>query len=294
VLRDELSYWAPEARARVKPLPRDLHRATNTLASSRSVYALLEFEETRILLQQVPRVWKSQIQEVLLAAMLQVVARWSGNQLLQVDLEGHGREGIFEGVDLSRTVGWFTTLYPMFFDLREADSLAEVLERVREAFDTLPNRGVGYGVLRYTSEDPETRGRLRAMPGAEISFNYLGQFDQVVPEASAFKPARESTGAAHSGRGARSHVFEINSMVVGGRLRLSWGYSQNLHQRSSAEDLVARYAEVLRQLVAECRPAETEAAVAPGFEDFAWSESEVRELAAAIESSSSANEVFEE
>ena len=311
-LRGEMNYWASEARRQLEPLPRDLPRGVNTLASARSVYAFLEPEETQILLKQVPRVWQSSIQGVMMAAMLQAVVQWSGNRTLAVDLEGHGREEIFAGIDLSRTVGWFTTIYPMFFDLREASSRAEVVKQVSKTFGALPSRGIGYGVLLYLSEDPAIRERLRAQQRAEVSFNYLGQFDQAVSNASSFKPARESVGSAHSGRGERSHVFEINSMVVGGRLRLSWGYSQNFHQRSTAENLVAQYKEALQQLVAGCQPAEStpesmnapepvnaaepgnESTIALGFEDFAWSESDVQEFAAAIEFSNSGNEVFEE
>src|SRR4029453_3910609 len=97
---------------------------------------------------------------------------------LLIDLEGHGREEIVEGVDLSRTVGWFTTIFPVLLQLEPTAALADALKSVKEQLRHLPKRGIGYGVLRYLSQDTEISEKLRTLPQAEVCFNYLGRVDQ--------------------------------------------------------------------------------------------------------------------
>src|SRR5436190_2803876 len=106
------------------------------------------------------------------------LAPWTGTATLRIDLEGHGREAIFEDVDLSRTVGWFTSIFPVVLDLAAGDDPRSMLLSVKAELRRLPNRGMGYGLLRYLSEESDVVEKLRSLPPAEISFNYLGQFDQ--------------------------------------------------------------------------------------------------------------------
>src|SRR6185295_6301773 len=100
--------------------------------------------------------------------------RWSGQRHLRLDLEGHGREELFDDVNLSRTVGWFTTIYPVVLAPPQSASLEEALKTVKEQLRAIPNRGIGYGLLRYLRNDEQTRS-LRTTPSL-LSFNYLGQF----------------------------------------------------------------------------------------------------------------------
>jgi len=111
----ELDYWLSQSSFKVTALPLDYPSAEedNTLASAASVSLSLSEEQTRALLQNVPSAYNTQINDVLLTALVQSFAQWTGERSLLVDLEGHGREDLFEDVDLSRTVGWFTTLFPV-------------------------------------------------------------------------------------------------------------------------------------------------------------------------------------
>ncbi|RMF35671.1 MAG: non-ribosomal peptide synthetase, partial [Chloroflexi bacterium] len=189
-------------------------------------------------------------------ALAQAVAKWTGSPTLLVALEGHGREELFDDVDLSRTVGWFTTTFPVRLDLTDARGPGEALKTVKEQLRQVPRRGIGYGLLRYLCQDEEVRRQVRALPSPEISFNYLGQLDQVLPEATPFAPARESRGPDRSAGGERSHLLEINGGIAGGQLRLEWTYSENLHHRSTIERLAQDFAEALRAIIAHCRSPE--------------------------------------
>ncbi|MGH3994296.1 MAG: condensation domain-containing protein, partial [Pseudonocardiaceae bacterium] len=115
-LDDELGYWTGVGRGCDPTLPVDGEGAS-TVGSMGSLSVQLDPDETRALLQEVPGVYRTQINDVLLSALGRVLGRWTGRDQVLVDLEGHGREQVLDGVDLSRTVGWFTTLFPVALDV---------------------------------------------------------------------------------------------------------------------------------------------------------------------------------
>src|SRR6185312_2598708 len=127
------------------------------------------------LLQEVPGRYQTQITEVLVTGLVEAVWKWSGERLVRLALEGHGREAVLGGeLDVTRTVGWFTTLYPVVVDLRQVYERGAALKAVKEQVRRIPQRGIGYGVLRYLGE--EVGAKLKEQEEAELSFNYLGQF----------------------------------------------------------------------------------------------------------------------
>ena len=136
---------------------------------------LFSAEETRALLSEVPSVYHTQINDVLLTGLLQALCGWTGERSAVVDLEGHGREALFEEVDLSRTVGWFTSLYPVRLEWPLSQNVGETLQGVKETLRQVPRNGIGYGLLRYLSPEAEVKRRLMKAPQPQISFNYHGQ-----------------------------------------------------------------------------------------------------------------------
>jgi amino acid adenylation domain-containing protein/non-ribosomal peptide synthase protein (TIGR01720 family) len=251
-LEDEMPYWLDDSRSQVRELPIDHRNGPNTEASRRSVTVTLEPDETRDLLQRLPEVYRTQINDPLLAAVSRTIAQWSGQRSLLIDLEGHGREAIVDGVDLSRTIGWFTTVFPVFFDPGVNPDPGAILKRIKEQLRAIPHRGIGYGVLRYLISNPEVAERLRKLPRAEVSFNYLGQFDEMIAGLSRFAAAKESGGPSRGAGSERRHLLEIKGAVVGGQLAVTWSYSENLHRSSTIETLAQDFVENLRELIAYC------------------------------------------
>jgi amino acid adenylation domain-containing protein/non-ribosomal peptide synthase protein (TIGR01720 family) len=255
VVQKELDYWLAQPWTTSSALPVDFleGRPHNTMASARRVSACLSVEETRALLQDVPEVYHTQINDILLTALVQAFSRWTGSQSLLVDLEGHGREEIFEGLDLSRTAGWFTTTFPVLLSLGKPSHPVEGLKSIKEQLRRIPNRGIGYGLLRYLSRDAAIAAKLRGLPQPEVSFNYLGQFDQLFHKTSLFAWTQEASGPAHSPSGSRRHLLSINGSVIEGQLRLTWIYSANLHRRPTIEGLAQAFLEALRSLITHCQ-----------------------------------------
>ncbi|MEH2239779.1 amino acid adenylation domain-containing protein [Nostoc sp.] len=266
---DELNYWLSESSLKVTALPVDYYldfsarryanaqynpsaKENNTIASTDSVSLSLTEEHTRALLQDVPSAYNTQINDVLLTALVQSFAQWTGERSLLVDLEGHGREDLFEDVDLSRTVGWFTTLFPVHLQLEEVDHPGEVLKLVKEQLRRIPNRGIGYGVLRYLQPDDSIRRKLQSFPQAEVSFNYLGQLDQVL-RASAVLGLAQEFKAEQSLLNKRSHLLGVSGFIRAGRLEMTWAYSEKVHKRDTIEGLAFGFMEALRSLIAHCQ-----------------------------------------
>jgi non-ribosomal peptide synthase protein (TIGR01720 family) len=205
---------------------------------------MLGVEETTILLKEIPAACRTQINDVLLTALVLAFAEWTGNPSLLVDLESHGREAIFDDIDLSRTVGWFTAVFPVCLTAAKKE-LGEALKAVKELLRRIPNGGIGYGILRYLSKESQ----LSFLPQAEVSFNYLGQFDQSFDDNSLFTLAKESFGSPQSPRGSRSYLLEIDGFVSDGRLQVGWTYSEALHQQTTIAKLAENFIEKLRSLL---------------------------------------------
>jgi len=286
VLLTELEeYWLATERWDVKPLPVDFSSniQANTVASSAQIKVSLSIEHTQSLLNQVPPVYHTQINEVLLAALVQSFAQWTGQATLLIDLEGHGRETLFEDIDLSRTVGWFTSLFPVFLDLGQKviPSEGELLKSIKEQLRQLPQRGIGYGLLRYLN--PNTASRLSALPPAQVSFNYLGQFQQTLSTTPFLGHAKESSGIAHSMLGQRTHLIDINGLLHDGQLQMTWTYSQQVHKQSTIECLAQDFIKALQALIVHCQLPEAGGYTPSDFNDVALSQKQLDQLLKTIE-----------
>ena len=185
----------------------------------------------------------------MLAALVKAFAEWTGESQLLVNLEGHGREDIFPDLNLSRTVGWFTTVFPVLLQLKSANSANDLIATIKEQLHQIPNHGIGYGILRYLSRDRPVSQALAAMPQAEVCFNYLGQFDRTLANSDWFKLASESDGATRSPLGKRPYLFNINGYVLDGKLKLDWIYSSQIHRDKTVLNLAESFIHRLRDLI---------------------------------------------
>lgn len=252
-LKQELEYWCRSQYLQAGKWPLDYALSldeANLWSTKRSVTASLDEEQTRALLE-LPGAEQGDVDSMLMTALARACTVWCGSAAVLVNLEAHGREELFADVDVSRTVGWFTSLYPVLLDTMPAGPWKpdRWLKSIQEQLRSAPNRGIGYGVLRYLAEDEEIRQRLEDMPQPQISFNYLGQFDQVFRRSKLFAPAQESSGKTIAGGNRRQHILDVQAIVVEGKLRVSWSYSNALHRAETMEKIAASFMEALRELL---------------------------------------------
>ncbi|MCM3338071.1 amino acid adenylation domain-containing protein [Paenibacillus sp. MER TA 81-3] len=250
-VRADAAYWFGERNKYEPSFPVDRVEGPSTVAAAEQTIRMLSAEETRQLLQDVPAAYRTQINDVLLTALARTMAWWSGERKLLLHLEGHGREEVMEGVDLSRTVGWFTSMYPLLLELSDQDEVSEQLKSMKEQLRAVPSRGLTYGLLRYVAQLPMS-GQF---PSPKLSFNYLGQFDQTLGTSgdSLFSGAVESMGAEVDPSSVRQHLLDLSGMIVGGSLHLAWTYSRNNYNSITIEQLADRYMEELSVIMAHCQ-----------------------------------------
>ena len=213
----ERDYWAGHEHGFT--LNGQTNDSRNSYGAQAQVKATLDKVQTKVLLERLPMSQRAQINEVMVSALVDVLCQWQGTTQCSVMLEGHGRDSEFGGPDVSRSLGWFTSLYPQHFALQGADIGAR-LRHVRAQLKRVPQGGLGYGVLRYLGKDSQLQGTELA-----VSFNYLGQFDQALSGQTLLQPALLSSGLQRAAQGQRAHLLDINALVVGGELHITWHYS---------------------------------------------------------------------
>ncbi|WP_280282113.1 non-ribosomal peptide synthetase [Pseudomonas sp. BN415] len=246
-----LGFWVEHLGGSVPTeLPLDNPRGRNLVGTAGEAGMSLDPQRTAQLLKAVPAALQAQINDLLLAALSRVVCRWSGDDSAVIQLEGHGREDLFDELDLSRTVGWFTSMFPV--RLRPGSGeVAESVRAVREQLAQLPDRGLGFGVLRYLGRT-EVRETLARLPQARITFNYLGQPDQAAGEQSLFGPAPESLGDFHSPSAPLANWLEIIGQVQGGRLGMRCMFSRKCYRPETVQALMNAFQAELEDLIDHC------------------------------------------
>jgi fengycin family lipopeptide synthetase B len=329
-VEDELDYWLTTARTAAEagwnrlPLDIDLDGANiepvNLESSLSSVRSVMSEAKTQALLREAPAAYNTEIGDLLLTALAHTIQQWkskagwlaSDRNGVQIALEGHGREDIGE-IDVTRTVGWFTSLYPVNLELPNVvanwpvgpvydvshgsdEMLGTNLMAIKEQIRQIPQKGIGYGLLRYLNPKGSELGRL---PIGQLSFNYLGQVDAEAAvddfgkahplgtgfaNDAPFKLANESTGLVHDPNGKRNFVIDVVASVVKNQLRVEWQYSQNLHQPATIEYLANQFMEELEYLIVHCTARERQYATSAAgytpsdFPEAELSQAEIEEL----------------
>ncbi|NRA56462.1 MAG: amino acid adenylation domain-containing protein, partial [Gammaproteobacteria bacterium] len=277
----ELDYWQAEL-THVRELPRDNVQGSQQNKYAKTVTTQLDKNLTEQLLKQAPSAYRTQINDLLLTALSQVICDWTGEGSTLIALEGHGREELFNDIDLTRTVGWFTSMFPV--KLTPASTLDSAIKAVKEQLRAIPNKGLGYGVLRYLS-DADTQQQMKALPKARITFNYLGQFDGSFNEdnGALFSPAQGNGGASISDEAPLDNWISINGQVYNGELALSWSFSGEVYHTSTIQVLADKYTKALEAIVNHCLAEENYGLTPSDFPLTNLSQSQIDNLPVPVE-----------
>ncbi|WP_072731090.1 non-ribosomal peptide synthetase, partial [Paenibacillus sp. NAIST15-1] len=244
----EREYWSQMTGREQRPLPKDYDQGGDTVENSATFTLQWSRRETQQLLTQANRAYGTEINDLLLTALGMAIQEWTGSEQVAVMLEGHGRESILPDVDVSRTVGWFTSAYPVMLDMQADLDLPRCIKLVKETLRSIPHKGVGYGILCYLSPSREDSIRTLA---PEISFNYLGQFDQDL-QSSALQMSSLSSGDAASRRQKRAATLEFNGMIAEGTLTLNLSYSAEQYRKKTMQQLGKRLKHHLQEVIRHC------------------------------------------
>jgi amino acid adenylation domain-containing protein/non-ribosomal peptide synthase protein (TIGR01720 family) len=247
-------YWSESYKRDVMRLPLDRVGGVNSVRSVRQVKIRLEPEQTDALLREVPKAYNTQINDVLLTALVQTLCEWTGGRRVSIGLEDHVKEGLFADLDLTRTVGCFTSHLPIRLELGlHQEGPGEALKTIKEQLRRVPMGGLGFNLLRYLRATTDIGGRLKCAPEPEVSFNYLGQLDQALGSSSLFRSARWRVWPSRSSSEKRGSILEIVGWVEGEALHFNWNYTEDFHDRATIEKVAQRYLTALRDIIGHCR-----------------------------------------
>ena len=244
----DLAYWTQTAGSVPAELPADRPAAT-AAGPVRTVSVRLSPEQTDALLHQVPAAYRTQINDVLLTALGQTLTEWTGRDSALIALEGHGREDVIADADLYRTLGWFTTEFPVALHLPPGQDWGQALKSVKEQLRAIPRRGLSYAALRYLSDDGTPAAALRDDPAPQISFNYSSQWDVPPEHGTALHPLREGTGQDLA---PVTRPLTVTGLVTGGALELNWLYCADVYDTATIRQLAERMVAALGQIVDHC------------------------------------------
>jgi non-ribosomal peptide synthase protein (TIGR01720 family) len=256
----ELTYWSSVGEGVDARLPVDFPEGENNYGSSEELSSSLTTDETRALIHRCRAAYGTQVDELLLTAVTQAFSRWTGEATVLLDLEGHGREEFIDGIDVTRTVGWFTTIYPVALTLEPGATHHDATKQISGRLRAIPRHGMNYGLLRYLAEDSTIAERLKEAPQPEVGFLYLGRVDQKGTQSSLFRAATEWAGPGASPKNRRPHLLEIALEVESEQLKTSWTFSRNVHRPETIRSLNEYFLESLRSLIHHADASKTEPA----------------------------------
>ncbi|WP_143305918.1 non-ribosomal peptide synthetase [Chitinophaga vietnamensis] len=249
-LQQQLPYWEQVTNA-YTALPVDKNYTKMVTAKDiRSIAVSLDQAHTHQLLQEVSKVYRTDINDILLAALAATLADWSDSDRIVVGLEGHGREDIGGETDTSRTVGWFTNLYPVLLDVSGVDGERDLVRNIKEQLRSIPDKGMGYGALKYIRQTESLHGK----DPWDIVFNYLGQLDNLVSHSRWFNGMDEadSSNANVSAANRVGEKIAVTAMVENAQLTLVWNYSSRHYKVSTIRELADSYLRVLVAVIQHC------------------------------------------
>ncbi|WP_442604724.1 amino acid adenylation domain-containing protein [Paenibacillus elgii] len=253
-VRDHVSYWSDAlTRSAAYQLPVDRCADNRSSAESAELIATLPPSDTQRLLHGCTHAYHTQINDLLLTAWSLMLSAWTGQGTVPFRLEGHGREHSVSDMNLTRTIGWFTSMFPVCIRLSADAPLGETIKSVKEQLRRIPDRGISYGALRYCHPDEAVRTALTASE-PEALFNYLGQFDQAeAGEAKEWLSFTRDAAQDHSSpRNHGTSLLELNCSIVQGQLHLFMKYSRRHYEETTITGLAEAFISYLRSIIEHC------------------------------------------
>jgi amino acid adenylation domain-containing protein/non-ribosomal peptide synthase protein (TIGR01720 family) len=251
----EKKYWAEFSSLEIPAIERDFAIEDNLIMDTEAKSFSLSREDTDRLLTKVNEAFNTEVNDILLTALGLSIRETYGHNRVLVALEGHGREEILKGIDINRTVGWFTSVYPILLNLSMADDLSRQIKEIKESLHKIPNKGVGYGMLKYLTAGGN-KPELSFDISPQVSFNYLGQFDSDIKESS-FEMAKESAGSSVDAKTVLDYDFMVNGILSGRKLTMSIRYSRKQYKPAAVELLKDNFKKKLEQIISYCASRET-------------------------------------
>lgn len=240
-------YWEGIVRNQ-KPLASDFVIKDRKIGNIENISTELSQFDTQQLLKNSNRAFHTEINDLLLVALGLAVKEWQGMNSVVINMEGHGREDAVKNIDISRTVGWFTSQYPICINLSNIEDLSYTIKSVKESLRQIPFKGFGFQLLRYMQNEENSR---KLDYDAEISFNYLGQFGQDRAQEG-FKIEQFMHADSISMENQNISKLSVNSLVIDGCLKFQIGYDKNEFLYDNINNFAGIFMNKLKEVIDYC------------------------------------------
>ncbi|PED13455.1 hypothetical protein CON01_15525 [Bacillus thuringiensis] len=242
VLSDEIAYWKNISD---KSNSTETFKSTQTASGQyKNKVVKVDSETTKKLLLEAGKTYKTEINDLLLASLTIAVKEWRNSKYLTIEMEGHGRETIDREIAIDRTVGWFTSVYPIILETK--DTVEESILETKQTLKQVPNHGIGYGVLRYLGEHSGLE------MSAAITFNYLGELDNEIGRIEGISMSGMPLGRSMSEKNSSGMGLSLNGAVLNGQLEFDIIYDTGLYTDEDAQTLVLAYERAIKDVVETC------------------------------------------
>ncbi|SHK87530.1 non-ribosomal peptide synthase domain TIGR01720, partial [Clostridium cavendishii DSM 21758] len=249
IIKKQLEYWNGIEGQSIRTLPKDKNEENPNLRSLRNIGTSLSKEETEKLLKYSNKAYNTEINDILLAALSLTISQWTGEENTLINLESHGREEIIKDVDITRTIGWFTSQYPVI--LKNSDNnLDTLIKNTKDLLRRIPNKGISYGIIKYCSNS-EIKDKIKFNLKPEICFNYLGQFDEDINN-DIFTSSPLSSGIAVSLNSKNLYLLDFLGILKDKKLILNIRYSDNQYNEQTIILLANNYKTNLINIINYC------------------------------------------
>lgn len=252
-LKEEKDYWLKQSYP--LPLPTDypFDPIGNTPETAKTIDVTLSKNETYALLHKAPDVYRTRTNDILLSALAAALCRWTGRKKALIALEGHGRDELFDDMDLSRTIGRFGSRFPVVLEIEDQKGPGGILESVKEQLGAIPNGGTGYGLLRYMTSDKALREGFNSLPSPEILWSDMGELDEPFDDGH-FK--FDGLGLSESPDRIRMNMIEVGGGIIDGALHIRFSYCKKIHEVSTIQRFADGFVSNLSELISGCSSSE--------------------------------------
>lgn len=250
MLYKEADYWNTLLRSDVKKLPKSGQAHSDTIKDGNTVTVALDSVNTKKLLEKCNRAFNTEINDILLTALGITFSKWLDSNKISINLEGHGRERLGEDIDVSRTIGWFTSSYPIILDIEQSYEISNNVKKVKENLRAIPNKGIGYGILKYiTSSKNKVLENLGFSP--EVSFNYMGQFDNDINN-DVFKMDKFQLESSLSQDCERHYAIDIIGITMNNQCSFMFNYNKYEFTQEVIDKIAHDYLVTLTEIIKFC------------------------------------------
>ncbi|MDK2594355.1 non-ribosomal peptide synthetase [Pseudoalteromonas obscura] len=261
----QIPYWQSVVATQSSPLPVLESQSSEHAVAKSQAQTSFSKKETQQLITQAILKYDLQVNELLLSSLLIALHQWSGGNQFLIDMEGHGREALTESLDLTETVGWFTSIYPVLLaasnESLNALAYEKIIHHVKETYRAIPSNGIGFGVIANSEQSRE----LGDYAPAQIQFNYLGQFDNVTEDGEFFSIATESAGDWSSANRPMSHKLDLIAMVTNGSMQFKINFDLSDFSQQQADSLASHLQKAVQGIISHCVGALDESTIAAQF-----------------------------